>query len=67
MTSILVATESTVIAIDAERATVTTSAGLGDRPTCLAADPLRARTRVVRYGIGAVSIAATTAARRGAS
>src|SRR6185503_17377485 len=40
MTTILVATESTVIAIDAERGTVAPSAGAGERPTCLAADPL---------------------------
>src|SRR4029079_18989814 len=40
MTTILVATESTVIAIDAERGTLTPSAGVGERPTCLAADPL---------------------------
>ena len=40
MTSILVATESTVIAVDAERGTLMPSAGAGERPTCLAADPL---------------------------
>jgi len=40
MTTILVATESTVIAIDAERGILTPSTGSGERPTCLAADPI---------------------------
>jgi photosystem II stability/assembly factor-like uncharacterized protein len=40
MTTILVATESTVIAIDADHGVVTLSAGLDAKPTCLAADPL---------------------------
>jgi len=39
MTLILVATESTVVTIDADRGTVVPGKGLGDRPTCLAADP----------------------------
>ena len=37
-TLILVATETTVATIDAERGTVAPGTGLGDRPTCLTAD-----------------------------
>jgi photosystem II stability/assembly factor-like uncharacterized protein len=39
MTSILVATESTVLVVDAERGTVSPTTGVSDRPTCLTADP----------------------------
>jgi photosystem II stability/assembly factor-like uncharacterized protein len=38
--SILVATEREVILIDAEQGGTTPTRGLGDRPTCLTADPL---------------------------
>jgi photosystem II stability/assembly factor-like uncharacterized protein len=38
MTSILVATESTVLVVDANRGTVSPSTGLGDRPTCITGD-----------------------------
>ena len=38
MTSILVATESTVLVVDANRGAVTLSTGLGDGPTCITAD-----------------------------
>jgi len=38
MTSILVATESTVLGVDADRRTMSPSTGLGDRPTCITAD-----------------------------
>src|SRR5262245_46837053 len=40
MTRILVATESDVVIIDAERGTATKARELTDRPTCLATDPL---------------------------
>src|SRR5262245_34175831 len=40
MTTILVATQSAVIAFDADRGTGTTATGLMDRPTCLSNDPL---------------------------
>jgi photosystem II stability/assembly factor-like uncharacterized protein len=38
MTSILVATESTVLVVDAERGTMSQGTGLSDRPTCVTAD-----------------------------
>jgi ligand-binding sensor domain-containing protein len=38
MTTLLVATDSTVLAVDADRGTMSPSTGLGDRPTCIAAD-----------------------------
>jgi photosystem II stability/assembly factor-like uncharacterized protein len=38
MSSILVATESTVLVVDADRGILTASTGLGDRPTCIATD-----------------------------
>jgi hypothetical protein len=38
--SILVATEREVIVVDAERGSSTPARGIGDRPTCLTADPL---------------------------
>ena len=38
--SILVATEREVLVIDVERGTSEPAQGIGDRPTCLAADPL---------------------------
>ena len=38
MTSILVATESTVLVVDANRGTMWPSTGLGDRPTCITGD-----------------------------
>jgi photosystem II stability/assembly factor-like uncharacterized protein len=38
--SILVATEREIVAIDVTRGTITPAHGIGDRPTCLAADPL---------------------------
>jgi photosystem II stability/assembly factor-like uncharacterized protein len=38
--SILVATEHEVVAIDVTRGTITPAHGIGDRPTCVAADPL---------------------------
>src|SRR5688500_839343 len=37
---ILVATQSDVVVIDAERGTPTTARGLTNRPTCLAVDPV---------------------------
>jgi photosystem II stability/assembly factor-like uncharacterized protein len=37
---ILVATDREVLVIDAERGTSATARGIGDRPTCLAADPV---------------------------
>ena len=37
---ILVATDREVIVIDVERGTSVPAHGIGDRPTCLAADPL---------------------------
>jgi photosystem II stability/assembly factor-like uncharacterized protein len=37
---ILVATEREVVVIDVERGTSASAQGIGDRPTCLAADPL---------------------------
>src|SRR5919106_4047904 len=37
---ILVATDREVIVIDVERGTAVPAHGIGDRPTCLAADPL---------------------------
>jgi hypothetical protein len=37
---ILVATEREVVVIDAERGTAESAPGIGDPPTCLAADPL---------------------------
>ena len=40
MSSILVATESAVMAFDIEHGGASTGSGLDDRPTCLAADPL---------------------------
>jgi photosystem II stability/assembly factor-like uncharacterized protein len=40
MSAILVATDSTVVTIDADRGTVAAGKGLLDRPTCLSADPL---------------------------
>jgi photosystem II stability/assembly factor-like uncharacterized protein len=39
MTSVLVAAESTVFVVDADRGTISPSTGLTDRPTCLTADP----------------------------
>src|SRR5262245_22854649 len=38
--SILVATDNEVVVIDPERGTSAPAHGIGDRPTCLAADPL---------------------------
>lgn len=38
MTSLLVATESTVFVVDAARGSVSPSTGLGDRPTCITAE-----------------------------
>jgi photosystem II stability/assembly factor-like uncharacterized protein len=38
MTSLLVATESTVLLVDADRGTISPSSGLRDRPTCVTAD-----------------------------
>jgi photosystem II stability/assembly factor-like uncharacterized protein len=38
--SILVATDREVVAIDVERGTSAPACGIGDRPTCLAVDPL---------------------------
>jgi photosystem II stability/assembly factor-like uncharacterized protein len=38
--SILVATDREVVVIDVERGTAMPARGIGDRPTCLAADPL---------------------------
>jgi hypothetical protein len=38
--SILVATEREVVVVDVERGTFASAQGIGDRPTCLAADPL---------------------------
>src|SRR5690242_4430757 len=38
MTSLLVATESTVLVVDADRGTMSPSTSLGDRPTCITAD-----------------------------
>jgi photosystem II stability/assembly factor-like uncharacterized protein len=38
MTSLLVATESTVLVVDAHRGSVSPSKGLGDRPTCITTD-----------------------------
>ena len=43
MTSILVATESTVLVVDANRGTMSPSTGLGDRPTCITADSATGR------------------------
>src|SRR5262245_6052898 len=43
MTSLLVATESTVLVVDANRGTISPSTGLGDRPTCLTADSVAGR------------------------
>jgi ligand-binding sensor domain-containing protein len=43
MTSILVATESTVLVVDANRGTISPSTGLGDRPTCITADSATGR------------------------
>jgi hypothetical protein len=43
MTSILVATESTVFVVDADRGTMSPSTGLGDRPTCLTTDSEKGR------------------------
>jgi photosystem II stability/assembly factor-like uncharacterized protein len=43
MTSILVATESTVLLVDANRGTMSPSTGLGDRPTCITADSATGR------------------------
>src|SRR3954453_16376806 len=43
MSSILIATESTVLAVDAERGTAAQSSGLDARPTCLATDTLSRR------------------------
>ena len=40
MTSLLVATESTVLVVDVDRGTMSPTTGLGDRPTCLAADAM---------------------------
>ena len=37
---ILVATEREVLVFDVERGTSASAKGIGDRPTCLAADPL---------------------------
>jgi hypothetical protein len=37
---ILVATDREVVVIDVERGTSAPTHGIGDRPTCLAADPL---------------------------
>lgn len=38
MTSLLVATESSVLVVDVNRGTMSPSRGLGDRPTCITAD-----------------------------
>jgi len=43
MTSILVATESTVLVVDTDRRTMSPSTGLGDRPTCITADSATGR------------------------
>ena len=37
---ILIATDREVVVIDMERGTSAVARGIGDRPTCLAADPL---------------------------
>jgi hypothetical protein len=37
---ILVATDREVVGVDSERGTSAAARGIGDRPTCLAADPL---------------------------
>src|SRR5262245_12162625 len=38
--SVLVATDRDVVVIDVERGVLAPAHGIGDRPTCLAADPL---------------------------
>lgn len=53
MTSILIATQSEVLAIDPDRGTMSATAGLTDRPTCLAAAPLvRGRAWCGTHGRG---------------
>src|SRR5262245_62060066 len=38
MTSLLVATQNTVLVVDASRGTMSPGTGLGDRPTCITVD-----------------------------